>query len=69
MNAEYRFNVIERGKEMKYTVEDINRFREYVALASDYVGDAKDTELEENLDDVLDYLVHTLDAFYPEGER
>lgn len=56
---------------MKYTAEQINKFRDYVGQASDYVQDVDDDELYENLDSVLDFLVYVLDTFYPmkEGER
>ena len=54
---------------MKYTAEDINKFREYVGQASVYVGDARDTELSDNLDGVLDFLVYVLDTFYPMTEE
>ena len=50
---------------MKYKPDDINRFREYVAQASDYVNDMDDDELYQNLDEVLDFLVYMLDTFYP----
>ena len=53
---------------MKYTAEDINKFREYVGQASDYVQDVDDDELYENLDKVLDFLVYVLDTFYPMEE-
>ena len=54
---------------MKYTAEDINKFREYIGQASDYVQDVDDDELYENLDKVLDFLVYVLDTFYPMEEE
>ena len=54
---------------MKYTAEDINRFREYLYQASGYINDARDTELSDNLDEVLDFLVYLLDTFYPMTEE
>jgi hypothetical protein len=54
---------------MKYTPDEINKFREYVAQASDYAHDARDRELTDNLDEVLDFLVYVLDTFYPMKEE
>lgn len=53
---------------MKYTAEEINKFREYVGQATDYVHDARDRELNDKLDEVLDFLVYVLDTFYPMEE-
>lgn len=54
---------------MKYTAEDINKFRECLYQASGYINDARDTELSDNLDEVLDFLVYLLDTFYPMTEE
>lgn len=50
---------------MKYTVEDINRFRKYIGHAIQYAEDAGDKDVAEQCDHALDFLVYVLDNFYP----
>ena len=49
---------------IKYTAEDINRFRDTIADAMGYVDDAGDEELIDQMDQILDYLVYLLDEIY-----
>lgn len=47
---------------MKYTVEDINKFRKSIADAISYAEDAGDQECANECDNALDFLVHILNT-------
>ena len=46
---------------MKYTPKQINKFRDTISDAIDYADDAGDEALVEELDNIIDFLVYTLD--------
>lgn len=60
---------LRQERAMKYTEKQMNKFREYVSLASDYVRDSGDDELFEKLDEVLDFIVYVLDTSYPDNKE
>lgn len=52
---------------MKYTAEDINRYRKAIEEGANYAESVGDHEVARDCDDALDFLVWFLDIIDEEG--